>query len=164
MLIPQRVCAEIDGPFVLFLIGIRINKPWKPQTWLPVFSAMPHMLAELERRPELGLLHARTHFGLRNAMMVQYWRSHALLQAYAHDRTQAHLPAWAAFNRRVGTSGDVGIWHETYVIEPGQAESIYVGMPPYGLGRAGALKPATGARVAAKERLAAARSASTDDI
>ncbi len=27
--INRRVSAEIDGGFVLFLIGIRINRPWK---------------------------------------------------------------------------------------------------------------------------------------
>ena len=25
-IIDKRVCAEIDGPFVLFLIGIRLNR------------------------------------------------------------------------------------------------------------------------------------------
>ena len=28
-LIPQRMAAKIEGPFVVFLIGMRINKFWK---------------------------------------------------------------------------------------------------------------------------------------
>lgn len=28
-IIDKRMCAEIDGEFVVFLIGARINKPWK---------------------------------------------------------------------------------------------------------------------------------------
>ena len=28
-IIPKRVTAELEGDFVVFLIGIRINKPWK---------------------------------------------------------------------------------------------------------------------------------------
>ena len=28
-MIEKRVCAEVDGGFVVFLIGARINKPWK---------------------------------------------------------------------------------------------------------------------------------------
>ena len=56
--IPQRVTAQIEGDFVVFLIGMRINKPWKFHKWLPVFLAMPKMLKELERRPEPGVLGA----------------------------------------------------------------------------------------------------------
>ena len=53
-------------------------------------------------------------------------------------------PAWRAFNRNVRSNGDVGIWHETYVVRPGSYETIYNNMPPYGLGRVGRLVPATG--------------------
>ena len=50
------MAAEIDGEFVVFLIGMRINKPWKLHKWVPIFLAMPRMLRELSRHPELGLL------------------------------------------------------------------------------------------------------------
>jgi len=48
---------------------------------------------------------------------------------------------------------DVGIWHETYLVRAGEYEAIYSGMPPWGLGRAGALVPASGRKEAARERL-----------
>ena len=54
--IPHRMAAQIDGDFVVFLIGMRINKPWKLHKWLPVFLAMPRMLKELKSRPESGFL------------------------------------------------------------------------------------------------------------
>lgn len=149
----RRMSAEIEGEFALLLIGVRINRVWKPRSWWPVVTAMPRMLAELAAQPELGLLHARTHAGFPNVLVVQYWRSHAQLQAYAQARDHAHLPAWTAFNRSVGTSGDVGIWHETFIVAPGRSESIYVDMPAYGMGRAGTLLPATGTRVSAQRRL-----------
>jgi len=61
------------------------------------------------------------------------------------------------FNRRLGNSrGDVGIWHETYLIKPGQYESVYSGMPPFGLGKIGKLVPATGKREDARTRLSPA--------
>jgi hypothetical protein len=41
--VPKRVTAKIEGDFVVFLIGMRINKPWKLQKWLPVFLGMPKM-------------------------------------------------------------------------------------------------------------------------
>ena len=152
-IIDRRVCAEIEGPFVLFLIGVRINRWWKPWVWAPVFAAMPRMLVELGRQPDLGLLHARSHFGLRSAMLVQYWRSHAHQEAYATARERAHLPAWNRFNTAIGANGDVGIWHETYLIDPGKAESVYVNMPAFGLGIAGTIHDATGPRARADGRL-----------
>jgi hypothetical protein len=138
---------------VLFLIGIRLNRLWKVWQWLPVFRAMPKMLVELARNPDLGLLHARTHFGLRNTLVVQYWRSYADLEAYASARDRTHLPAWAAFNKAVGSNGDVGIWHETYVVAPGGYENVYSNMPRFGLGMAGTIYDATGPRARAMGRL-----------
>ena len=152
-IIDKRVCAEIEGPFVLFLIGIRLNRWWKFWQWLPVFRAMPRMLIELGRNPDLGLLHARSHFGFPGTMVVQYWRSYEALEAYASARDKAHLPAWAAFNTAIGTNGDVGIWHETYLIDPGKYENVYGNMPPWGMGVAGAIHPASGARARAMGRL-----------
>ena len=154
-MIEKRVCAEVDGGFVVFLIGARINRPWKVWKWWPVATAMPRMLAELARQPELGLLHARNMFSFPDAMVVQYWKSFEALEAYAKARDKAHLPAWQAFNKAVGSNGDVGIWHETYIVEPGKYETIYNNMPPFGLGLAGRLVDAVGARQAARQRVMA---------
>jgi hypothetical protein len=151
--IDRRVCAEVDGGFVVFLIGARINKPWKIWKWWPVATAMPRMLAELARQPELGLLHARNMFSFPDAMVIQYWKSFEALEAYAKARDRAHLPAWQAFNKAVASNGDVGIWHETYIVEPGRYETIYNNMPPFGLGAAGRLVDAVGARQAARQRV-----------
>jgi hypothetical protein len=153
-LVKERVCAEIEGDFVVFLIGMRINKLWKVSIWLPVVMAMPRMLKELAAHPELGMLSARGHYGPRNLMVLQYWRSADHLQAYAQAASRAHLPAWQAFNRKVGTGGDVGIWHETYIVQAGHSESVYVNMPRHGLGLAGILFPAKGQRANASKRLA----------
>ena len=81
----QRMTAEIEGDFVVFLIGMRINKRWKVSV----------------------------------------------------------------------ATGDVGIWHETYRIAPGQYEAIYGAMPEFGLGKVGRLVPAAGARESARGRMAA---------
>ncbi len=150
---PTRCAAEIDGDFVVFLIGVRVNRFWKVHKWWPVLAAMPRVLAELAQAPELGLLHARTHFGFPNVMVVQYWRSFGHLHRYATDRSLAHVPAWRAFNQAIASNGDVGIWHETYLVRAGAYESVYANMPPYGLGVAGRLVPAQGRRMTAKGRL-----------
>lgn len=149
--IPSRMTAEIDGDFVVFLIGMRVNKFWKIHKWLPVFLAMPRMLRELEARPESGYL---GHIaGPR--VIVQYWRSFEQLEAYARSQDLQHWPAWVAFTRRVGKSReDVGIWHETYQVRAGEYETVYSGMPPFGLGKVGKLVPATGKRESAGQRIA----------
>jgi Domain of unknown function (DUF4188) len=49
-----RISDEMEGKFVAFLIGMRINKLWKLHKWLPVFLAIPKMLKELEAHPEVG--------------------------------------------------------------------------------------------------------------
>ena len=148
----ERVSAELQGEFVVFLIGMRINQLWKIHKWLPVARSITRMLSELYRHPELGFLHAESWFA-RTILVVQYWRSVEQLIHYATDRNAKHLPAWRAFNRAVGVNGSVGIWHETYIVAPGAYENIYVNMPAFGLGRVGELSAATGARHSARERL-----------
>jgi hypothetical protein len=88
-------------------------------------------------------------------MVVQYWRSFEQLEAYAKNRDAAHLPAWQAFNKAVGSNGDVGIWHETYLVSPGRYETIYNNMPRFGLGRAGEIVDAIGERQDARARVTA---------
>jgi Domain of unknown function (DUF4188) len=152
-IIPARVTAEIDGDFVVFLIGMRVNKWWKFWKWLPVAAAMPRMLTELAERPDLGLLHARQVLGFPNLVVIQYWRSFEKLHAYASDRALAHLPAWGKFNRKIASNGDVGIWHETYLVKKGAYESVYNNMPRFGLAAAGVSVPAEGSRKSARGRL-----------
>ena len=155
MIRSERMTADLDGDFVVFMIGMRINAPLKVQKWLPVIGAMPRMLVELHQQPELGFIHAEMWFA-RTTIMVQYWRSMDQLMAYAKLRTAEHLPAWQAFNKSIGTDGSVGIWHETYAATSGSYENVYVNMPEFGLGRAGTLHPASGGRKTAAGRLNAA--------
>lgn len=149
----SRLTAQVDGEFVVFLIGMRINRAWKVHKWLPVAAAMPRMLRELHAEPDIGFLGAESWFG-NPTILVQYWRSFEHLEAYAKHPDRAHRPAWAAFHRAVGSNGDVGIWHETYRIRPGDYECIYRNMPPFGLGRATRLVPAAGPRETAAGRMA----------
>jgi len=145
--------ADIDEDFVVFRIGFRINSLWKVHKWLPVFIAMPRMLRELDADPDSGLLGYRTSFTHRRATLTQFWRSFDDLHEYAHDPDAEHLPAWQRFNSEVGKSGDVGIWHETFLVRAGDHESVYVNMPPFGLGAATELVPASGERETASDRL-----------
>ena len=156
--ISSRTTHEYDGDLVVFLIGMRINKPWRPDLWLPVFNAMPGMLAELSKDKDSGLLGYRLAIGAGGPLVVQYWSSAEKLYAYASERNAAHRPAWAAFNRRARKApGAVGIWHETYVVD--RAESIYAGMPVSGLAAATSSVPVARRGESAKERLGARQAA-----
>ena len=150
--IPGRMTHDYDGDLVVFLIGMRISKPWRLDLWLPVFTAMPAMLAELSKDKDSGLLGYRLTFGAGGPLLVQYWNSHEKLYQYASNRDAAHRPAWAAFNRRARKApGAVGVWHETYVVE--RAESIYAGMPVSGLAAATSSVPVGRRGETAAERL-----------
>lgn len=147
----ERMTAQIEGDFVVFLIGMRINSLWKIHKWLPVAIAMRRMVNELQAKPDSGFL-GRV-FGI--PVIVQYWRSFEHLEAYARNQDQEHWPAWVNFNQRIRNSqGDVGIWHETYKVRAGEYESIYVDMPAFGLGKFTTLAPISASHDSAKARLA----------
>ncbi len=149
-IIPKRVTANIEGDFVVFLIGMRVNKPWKIHRWLPVALAMPRMIKELYQHPECGFL---GHIMSRK-VIVQYWKSFDHLEAYARDPNHEHWPAWVEFNRKLGKSrGDVGIWHETYKVRAGEYECVYSRMPLFGLARASKKMDAVGNLESARGRI-----------
>jgi hypothetical protein len=130
--------ANVREPLVLFLIGMRINTFWRVWEWLPAFLAMGPMIVELYKNPELGFLRARTEMAGRTITVIQYWKSFEALEAYAANSEQKPRPAWTAFYKRsTRGTGAVGIFHETYVVRPGEVESLYVDMPAdFGLGGA----------------------------
>lgn len=156
-IIKGRWCAQTDGDFVVFIIGMRINTWWKVHRWLPPLRAMSRMLGELEAQPELGFLGGKAWFG-RTIVLIQYWRSFEQLEAYAHAPELSHVPAWAAFKRGPGSDAAVGIYHETYRIARGHCEAIFVDMPPTLLGDCTTLIEAHGALARARGRIGERRS------
>ncbi|MFC6334079.1 DUF4188 domain-containing protein [Paenibacillus septentrionalis] len=130
-----RFTALNDKDIVVFLIGMRINKRWALHKWLPVFFAMPGMIRELYmNKQKLGFMSLESYLGLRTTVMIQYWQSTEQLIAYA--KADKHLKAWQKFNQLTRNNDAVAVYHETYFVKAGQYESIYVNMPPYGLGNA----------------------------
>ena len=152
---PGRYTAKVDGEIVVFLIGMRFNNLLKVRSWLPVFTAMPRMLAALARDPDSGLLGTRSYF-LPQPLVVQYWRSFEDLSSFARSPREPHLGAWRKFNRVVGASGAVGIWHETYRVPAGSLECIYSNMPVSGLAAATSHVPVRSGRQSAAARIGAA--------
>ena len=130
-----RWTAEIEGDFVVFLIGARINGPLnliKSIVDLGGRKGMKHMLDHLVEHPDKGLLGYEMSF----PVIVQYWRSFEQLEEFAKNADDPHLQPWRKFWKRVGKSGRTGIWHETYLVRAGEYEAVYGNMPPKGLGKA----------------------------
>jgi hypothetical protein len=152
-IINDRTTVDIDNEFVVLLIGMRVNKWWKLHRWLPIAIRMRRMIAELERDPSSGMLNAEYGTVGNPIVYLQYWRSYDELEAYAHNTSKRHRPAWSKFYSSIGTNGDVGIWHETYRIAPGHYECVYINMPPFGLGRIGPLVSAKHGRTTSRGRM-----------
>ncbi len=150
---PGRFTAAPERPFVLFRIGMRINRLWMIHRWWPVFAAMVPMLRELSEEPGLGLLHFETAWAGRTIVLTQWWESFEQLEAYARAGDRRHLPAWRDFNRAVRDSGEVGIFHETYRVGPGQVESVYGNMPRAGLAAATSHTPVGRVAQSARARM-----------
>ena len=153
--IAGRFTAQFDEPFVVFLIGMRVNRFTAFSKWVPVARAMRPMLQTLYQHPEKGFLGGENFFRLFpvTTLLLSYWRSFEDLEHFARNPSDPHLNAWQQFNRAVGSDGSVGIWHETYLIEPGHYEAIYGNMPVFGLAAATQHVPATGRRETAAGRL-----------
>ena len=151
-----RWTAEIDGDFVVFIIGARLNsklEAFKAFTDLGGRRGMNHMLKYLTQDPEKGLLGYET----AGLTIIQYWRSFEHLEAFAKDTNDPHLEVWRNYLRRIGKTARTGIWHETYLVRAGDYEAIYVNMPPHGLGKAGKLVPLAES-VGARQRIKTAQS------
>ena len=129
-----RYTAKTDQPFVLFLIGMRINNLWQMGKWWSVAKEMPPMMRTLTNHPEKGFLGGYSALSWPNIIQVQSWRSFEQLEHFARNPDDPHAAAWKRFYQKVGTDGAVGIWHETYQVYPGQFECIYGNMPKFGLG------------------------------
>jgi hypothetical protein len=142
-----------SGDLTVFLIGMRINRWWRPDAWAPALAAMGPMLAELSQDPESGFLGYRVLLGVRGPTVVQYWRSTDDVYRYAADGDARHRPAWTAFNRRARKApGAVGVWHETYQVA--RAESVYVDCPVSGLTAATSARQVSSRSDTARQRLA----------
>ena len=153
--VPGRFTANTEEPFVVFLIGMRVNRFRSFRKWWAVANAMPPMIQTLMERPEKGCLGAESFFRVwpLTTILVSYWRSFEDLERFARSKDDPHLAAWRNFNRLVGNDGTVGIWHETYLVPAHQYEAVYGNMPIFGLAKATEHVPAVDRRETARRRL-----------
>ncbi|MFN8147040.1 MAG: DUF4188 domain-containing protein [Candidatus Nanopelagicales bacterium] len=151
-----RWTAEIDGDFVVFLIGAMAHDPVGSPEATRLLMTMSDMLGELLSDPSKGLLAFSTYGTAANgAVLIQYWRSFDALEAYARDPGAKHAPVWREWNRLAADErSGAGIWHETYKVGAGSFEAVYQNMPVTGLQKAGRPVTVTEAKNSARARLA----------
>ncbi len=132
-----RYTAQLEGDFVVFLIGARIpfihifKNAW-------VGNSFNEMVRELKADPDSGYLGGESFFRFFPVenILISYWRSFDDLERFSRARDNLHYPAWLRFYKDIGANSDYGIWHETYMIRAGEYECIYGNMPQFGLGKA----------------------------
>jgi Domain of unknown function (DUF4188) len=137
-----KVAAASTDPVTVFMVGIRINRWLAPWHWLPLLLALPPMVRELAAEPDSGLLGYRLLLGpgVRQAMLVQYWRDAQDLHTFARDPLSPHRAAQQRFWRHYAAGGAaVGVWHE--LLPASAPESLYGNMPPTGIGALRDVRP-----------------------
>ncbi|MBC7464549.1 MAG: DUF4188 domain-containing protein [Bdellovibrio sp.] len=150
-----RFTAKTDQDFVVFIIGMRVNKWWLFHRWLPVILAMTKMLMTLQKDKSLGMRGMESFFRLfpTTTCLISYWDSFEHLDRFASDKSLPHYDAWMAFMKKAGKSGDVGIYHETYKVSQQGFECLYGNMPKFGLASAFSHEAVTPASHSAKDRI-----------
>ena len=159
----DRVTHAYDGPLAVFLIGLRVHKPWKRRIVGQAAAAMPRMIRELEENKaaadrgeaeHLGYLGSRSTVHVMSTTMIQWWRSTEDIYAYANAADHTHRPAWLEFYRLAGADPSaVTIWHETYALAPDGAESVYSGPRPLGLADLAGTVPVRQRGATARQRM-----------
>lgn len=150
----------VEGEFCVFILGARSNTASKLDLgFKTVGDNFTKIIQELERLPaECGYLGGDSYVTTNlqrgsHFTSITYWRSYEHMIRYTHDRKLAHTSAMKAVIDTVYKSPNTGIWHETYIVKPGQHESIYLNCPPVGLGAAAGLMPATGPHKTSRGRI-----------
>jgi len=118
-----------EDSFVVFLIGARPHRNVDGFfKWMG--DAMETMIRELEDNETLGYIGAEIFAGTTGFMTVQWWKDVESLNTWASSNMRSHKGPWAKLAKMGAKSADYGFWHETYKVNAGNYESIYVNCPP----------------------------------
>jgi hypothetical protein len=99
-----------------------------------------------------GLLAAdRFQLGRGHLGLLQYWQSFDHLEAWT--RRPPHSAWWGEAVERIRTRGDLGVYHETFLIPRDRVESVALECSPAGLARFGVAGEAVGPMTTSRGRL-----------
>lgn len=134
-----RFVATPPPGTIVFMFGMRVNRWGEVRHWLPLWRSLRRMIRQQRDRPQSGMLWSTSWRDGREITVLQYWRDMETLMAYAQDKTYGHAHVWKKYNHGIGDTGEVGIWHEAYAIDPetpGRLHTIYRDVPKRGLAAA----------------------------
>ena len=150
----QRLVATVPesvSELCLIRLGIQIRK-WTAFRFALGLSRAIDVSAIEAIRDQVGLLHSEQfRFNLHHHGVLQYWQSFETLEAWSHSAP--HAEWWRMAVDRMRTKGDLGIYHETYLVPGAQVESISMNCVPAGLGAFGPTFDAVGPRTTSRDRL-----------
>jgi len=163
---PGRYTAQIEGDFVVFLIGSQLNTWRALRRYTRVGDQMSEMQRVLNQHPAKGYLGGENYFSFfpLRTLLMSYWRSFEALEHFARSKDEPHAAAWGEFNRLIGDDGTIGIWHETYMVTANSYEVVYGNMPRFGLARAGEHLPIQGRNHTARGRYSGEQQSTPDTI
>jgi hypothetical protein len=130
----KLVSAEIKEPMCLFLVGMQCRS-WKSMWKIPfILIRMRKIYGELLSNKDSGFLWGKffTSNRPKTTLLLSYWKSSEHIERFISDKKFSHHQATKDYYKRLGQDPNIGIWHETYEINPGQAETLYYGMNPFG--------------------------------
>lgn len=135
-IVKGRNLTDIKPPFVVLMVGIRVNRWWAIHKWFIVVFRFVQAIIDTEKNNP-DLLACRYLFNWRQIVCVQYWRSAEAISAFTSKPEGLHIKVWRYYNLSVSDSGAVGIWHETFFINDDSSECVYTNMPILGLASKG---------------------------
>lgn len=86
--------AELDGGFVIYINGMRLNEPRTVHKYLLAGLRAAQIFKELEEDPDSGFLgYLPAYMSIRSGAAIQYWRSLEDIRRFAQDPDDLHVPA-----------------------------------------------------------------------
>ena len=150
----DRVVASLPGSIAelaLARIGL-IARRWSARGAVRSLAKAAERAATEAKVAGAGLLHAeRFAAGTGHVVLLQYWRDYESMEAWT--RRPPHSEWWRSAVDRMRRKGDLGVYHESFLVPRANVESIYLDSPPVGLMAFGDLDDANGPRTAARDRL-----------
>lgn len=132
-LIAPRYSATLDGDFVLFIVGMRINRLCAIHIWPAILLRALRIIRSATPGAN-GLLSREIVISGKGIALITYWDDFDQWEEFGNSDNH-HRSSWKYFYERVINSKAVGLWHELYSIKQGEYQTIYMQMPPKGLSR-----------------------------
>ena len=132
----EKFTTNTDKPLAVFLTGVqcrKITSMWK----IPMITnKMIKMQSELKLDKKAGFYHGENFFTMTphfTTLFLSYWDSPGSIERFANSKFFSHLESAKDYLKNFLSDTNLGIWHETFVVEPEKVESFYYNMEPFGL-------------------------------